>query len=105
MLTQSCPDSTSTTWSPVMARPMWAVTLLTPGISSSSLLTWVAIRRVSGREVPGAVFQLTRTSRSLNEGSSDQLSRGNTARPASATRPAARNVGRGAPTIRATVPS
>ena len=42
--------------------------LRTPGIVRSSRLAWVTIRRSSGCDVPGAVIQCIRKSRSLNAG-------------------------------------
>jgi hypothetical protein len=47
-----------------MCDPKWR----TPGIVRSSRLAWVTIRRSSGCEVPGAVIQWMRKSRSLNAG-------------------------------------
>ena len=83
---------------------MWAPKLRTPGIARSSLLARTVTRYISGCDVPGGVSQCIRKSRSLNEGSSDCPSNGQTAIPATTAAPVARYTGRGARMIRSRVP-
>ena len=68
MLTHSSPELTSTTWSPVMARPRWPVTLSTPGTERSS---WLArgddARHLRARRARRR-GQARTTSRSLKDG-------------------------------------
>ena len=68
MLTHNSPELTSTTWSPVIARPRWPVTSSTPGIARSSWLAVARMRAISGRDVPGVAVRRATTSRSLNDG-------------------------------------
>ena len=83
---------------------MWAPKLRTPGMARSSLLARTVTRYISGCDVPGGVSQCIRKSRSLNEGSSDCPSNGQTATPATTAAPVARYTGRGARRIRSRVP-
>ena len=63
----------------------------TPGCARSSLLARVTMRRSSGIDVPGAVIQCMRKSRSLNPGNSSSPRRGRTATPMSSTVATVRN--------------
>jgi hypothetical protein len=94
-LIQFSPKSTPYGSSASSAWPMWAPKLRTPGIARSSLLAAVVMRTSSGWEVPGAVTQCIRKSRSLKSGSSDCPSLGTTARPSSRMTTAAASAGRG----------
>ena len=69
-------------------------------MARSSLLASTVTRYISGCDVPGGVSQCIRKSRSLNEGSSDCPSSGQTAMPARTIAPEAKNAGRGARMIR-----
>jgi hypothetical protein len=71
--------------SPRNAWPMCEPKSRMPGWARNSRLARVTIRRSSGMEVPGAVIQCIKKSRSLNPGKSSSPSRGATARPMSRT--------------------
>ena len=101
MLIQFSPKSTPYGSSASTAWPMWAPKLRTPGIARSSILAAVVIRTSSGWEVPGAVTQCIRKSRSLKSGSSDCPSLGTTATPSSTMTATAASAGRGPRMIRA----
>ncbi len=64
---------------------MWEPKLRTPGMDRSSRLPRSTIRTSSGWEVPGAVTQCIRKSRSLKVGNRDSPSEGTTAIPAATT--------------------
>ncbi len=72
----------------------------TPGICRSSTQARVEMRTSSGCDVPGAVTQCIRKSRSLKSGSSDWPRSGKTTAPTSITEPTARYAGRGLRTMR-----
>jgi hypothetical protein len=71
MLIQFSPNSTPYGSSATNACPMCEPQLRTPGIWRSSLQASTEIRVSSPIDVPGAVTQCMRKSRSLKSGSSD----------------------------------
>ena len=92
MLIQFSVKSIPTTSSATRARPIWAPKLRTRG-SPAARLRETVTRYISGCDVPGRVSQCIRKSRSLNEGSSDCPSNGQTAIPATTAAPVARYTG------------
>jgi len=74
---------------------MGAEMLRTPGMARSSLLARVVMRNISGSEVSGEVTQCIRKSRSLNAGSNECPSNGQTTIPARVTTATVMNAGRG----------
>ena len=80
MLTQSSPELTSTTWSPVTARPTCAPRCRHPGsFAARGWWPWRSGSSSVGR--PGSPSRRTSRSLSLNDGISDVPSSGNNARP------------------------